>query len=102
MTSRSFGARRDPVRRTHAWCATRRKAVIFLLSTRARARDRKPEYSPYVDTYAATGKCCREIQSAIGKISRGVPIGNFWNYGKCQGGSKPYRARTLGYSPGLE
>jgi hypothetical protein len=53
------------------------------------ARDRNPEYPPYVDTYAATGKCCREIQSAIRKISgenlRGVPIGNFWNYGKCQG-----------------
>jgi hypothetical protein len=27
------------------------------------------QYPPYVDTYAATGKCCREIQSAIGKIS---------------------------------
>jgi hypothetical protein len=28
----------------------------------------KPEYPP-IDRYAATGKCCREIQSAIGKIS---------------------------------
>jgi hypothetical protein len=32
---------------------------------------------------------------------RGVPIGNFWNYGKFQG-VRSRIARTLGYSPGLE
>jgi hypothetical protein len=38
-------------RRTHA-----RKTVAAY----SRARDRKPEYPPYVDRSAATGKCCRE------------------------------------------
>jgi hypothetical protein len=68
----------------------------------AHARDRKPEYPPYVDRSAATGKCCREIQSAIGEISGenipGRPNRQFLELWKMPGG---FEAVSLLAGPGI-